>query len=118
MKILAVNRQLHNKGNSDMRYCSRSLKEEAIQCARRQYNLLIVSYWFTNAFVLHAVPYNNYYYPSTTEYLDELIHETIRQSKEGTPHQSLNIPDSLCSGYQRPDKAAAVSQHRSRFNPQ
>ena len=80
--------------------------------------ILIVRYWFTNAFVLHTVPYNNYCYPSTTGYLDELILETICQSKEGTPHQSLNIPDSLCSGYQRPDKVAAVSQHQSRFNLQ
>ena len=101
-----------------MKYCSRSLKEAATQCVRRQYNLPIVSYCFTDAFVLHTVPYNNYFYPSTTGYLDELIQETIRQSKEGSPHQSLNIPDSLCHGYERPDKAAAVSQHRSRFNLQ
>ena len=67
-----------------MKYCSRSLKEGATQCVRRQYNLPIVSYCFTNAFVLHTVPYNNNYYPSTTGYLDELIQETIRQSKEGT----------------------------------
>ena len=35
----------HNKVNSDLKYCSRSLKEEATQCVRRQYNLSIVSYY-------------------------------------------------------------------------
>ena len=55
---------------------------------------------------------------SFLDYLDELIKETILLCEEGTPQQSLNIPEPLCSGYERPDMATAVSMHRSRFNIQ
>ena len=59
-------------------------------------------------YYIHFIP--------NTDYLDDLMTETTRHCEEGTPQQSLSVPESLCSGYQRPDMAAAVSEHRSRFN--
>ena len=66
----------------------------------------------------HTYNYGHWEYytlHSITDYLDDLMTETIRQCEEGTPQQSLSVPEPLCSGYQRPDMAAAVSEHRSRF---
>jgi len=52
------------------------------------------------------------------DYLDELMQETILQCENSTSQLSQTIPEPLCSAYERPDKAAAVSRHCSRFNIQ
>ena len=66
---------------------------------------------------IHAKPLlRDIFHPG---YIHDLLEETIRQCKEDVPPPSLSssVPEFLCSGYDRPDKAIAISKHRSRFNP-
>ena len=50
-----------------------------------------------------------------TDYLDDLLAETILQCTCVETSRPMNIPEPLCSGYERPDKDLAVTRHRSRF---
>ena len=50
-----------------------------------------------------------------TDYLDDLLAETILQCTCVETSRPMNIPEPLCSGYERPDKDSAVTRHRSRF---
>ena len=50
-----------------------------------------------------------------TDYLDDLLAETILQCTCAETSRPLNIPEPLCSGYERPDKDSVVTRHRSRF---
>ena len=72
--------------------------------------------------VLLLLPYtyhlNGFSINILVDYLDDLMQETIHQCEEGTSQSPQHVPMPLCSGYERPDKASAVSRHRSRFNLQ
>ena len=51
-----------------------------------------------------------------TDYLDDLLAETILQCTCAETSRPLNIPEPLCSGYERsgyerPDKESAVTRH-------
>ena len=56
--------------------------------------------------------YNNIIYIG---YLDELIEETIKRFKDGNVATPSEVPEPLCSEYERPEKDTAIKQHRSRF---
>ena len=52
-----------------------------------------------------------------TVYIDNLIKETITLCKKGEPTADMpEIPEPLCSRFERPEKATAVKMHKSRFN--
>ena len=52
-----------------------------------------------------------------TGYVEQLLQETIKQCKMGRSDQSDGEePRPLCSAYERPDKATAIQQHKSRFS--
>ena len=48
----------------------------------------------------------------TVGYLNELLEETIKRFQDGC---TTEVPELLCSGYDRPKKDVAVKAHRSRF---
>ena len=54
---------------------------------------------------------------SLTEYIDELIQETIHQCEIGGCIITQKTPPPLCSSFERPDKKQAVKAHKSRFIP-
>lgn len=50
-------------------------------------------------------------------YVEQLLHETIKFCKMGEGDLSDGEePKPLCSAYERPDKATAIQQHKSRFS--
>ena len=52
-----------------------------------------------------------------TGYIEELIQETIKQCNTGgVDLQDEQEPKPLCSAFERPDKATAIQQHKSRFS--
>ena len=52
-----------------------------------------------------------------SDYLDELTAETISYCETGTSQERIDdVPEPLCSQYERPEKTFAIQQHRSRFN--
>ena len=55
------------------------------------------------------------YYINFLGYVDELVQKTVDLCKAGYRPPSSEIPESLCSAYERPDKSVAISGHKSRF---
>ena len=54
-----------------------------------------------------------------TDYIDELIKETVTLSSKGgtTPLSTeTSQPKSLSSGYEKPEKVSAIVRHKSRFS--
>ena len=50
-------------------------------------------------------------------YIEQLLQETIKQCNTGGGDLSdEEEPKPLCSAFERPDKAAAIQQHKSRFS--
>ena len=50
-------------------------------------------------------------------YIDELLDETIKvfEDADGSIMQLSEIPEPLCSGYNRPEKDIAIKGHKTRF---
>ena len=55
-------------------------------------------------------------YNTITGYLDTLLHEIVNGCQQRISQNPLDVPEPLCSAYERPDKLTAVQHHRSRFN--
>ena len=55
---------------------------------------------------------HNYY---TLGYVDELLEKTISCFQEGSVADPPDVPEPLCSRYDRSEKDAAIKEHRSRF---
>ena len=52
-----------------------------------------------------------------SDYLDELVRDTITYCEAGTSQESIDdVPEPLCSQFERPDKMFVIQQHRSHFN--
>ena len=49
-------------------------------------------------------------------YVDDLLQKTIDMCEVGHRPLSTEVPDSLCSTYERPEKSLAISSHKSRFS--
>ena len=51
-----------------------------------------------------------------TDYIDDLMQETLHKCMEGSTVQPPpNLPQPLSSAYEKPDKISAIKTHRSRF---
>ena len=60
--------------------------------------------------MLHA------YIHTTIGYIEELLRETVKVCEEGSSVELPEAPEPLCSGYERPQKIVAISQHKTRFS--
>ena len=55
-------------------------------------------------------------YNTITGYLDTLLQQTVYGCQQRTSQNPVDVPEPLCSAYERPDKLTAVQRHRSRSN--
>ena len=49
-------------------------------------------------------------------YVDELLQKAIDLCSVGHRPSSAEVPESLCSTFERPEKSLAISSHKSRFS--
>ncbi|XP_065894336.1 uncharacterized protein [Dysidea avara] len=53
---------------------------------------------------------------ATYGYVEQLLQETIEQCNTGGSDLQEEDPKPLCSAFERPGKATAIQQHKSRFS--
>lgn len=49
-------------------------------------------------------------------YVDDLVQKTVELRQIAYRPPSSEAPESLCSGYERPEKSVAISSHKTRFS--
>ena len=115
MRIITGIKPLQRMEKSDMTLCFLSTRKEDILYERLLWILHMVCIkTIVQCIVVKHVSV------SLPDYIDDLVQETFQlcTQQQHTQESTCDVPEPLCSGYDRPDKTTAIARHTSRFSQQ